>query len=73
MSTTQKQDTEFLNSVIGTGLLESSIDWIKSNMSITEIFSEKELLDEAKNYDPEDVCSQSSLENWADNNGYIKE
>lgn len=73
MATLVRQDNDFLNSVIGTGLLESAIDWIKSNMSMTEVYSEKEFMDEAKNYDPEDVCTQSSLESWAESNGYKKE
>lgn len=73
MGTTNKQDSDFLNSVIGTGLLESSLEWIKDNMSIEEVFGEKELLEQAANYDPEGIFSKASLESWAEDNGYIKE
>lgn len=73
MSTTSSQDTNFLNSVIGTGILEQAIDWIKSNIDPPEVFGEKELLQWASNFDPDDVFSQSDLESWAENNGYTKE
>lgn len=73
MATTYQQDQSFLNDCIGTGLLESAIDWIKANLSPEDVFTEKELLAWASNYDPESVFQQSSLESWAENNGYIKE
>jgi hypothetical protein len=73
MATTSKQDSDFLSAVIGTGILESSVEWIKENMSPEEVFGEKELLDWAANYDPDSVFKVSELESWADNNGYIKE
>jgi hypothetical protein len=73
MGTTAKQDVDFLSSVIGTGLLETSIEWIKNNVPINEVFSEKELLEYARDYDIEDVFDKNSLESWAESNGYIKE
>lgn len=73
MSTTAKQDQDFLESVLGTGLLENSIDWIRSNMSPEDVFPEKELLQWAANYDPDSVFTKDSLESWAENNGYVKE
>lgn len=73
MATTSKQDQDFLNDCIGTGLLESAIDWIKANLSPEDVFTEKELLSWASNFDPDDVFSKSNLESWAENNGYIKE
>lgn len=73
MSTTSTQDTNFLNSVIGNGLLESAIDWIKDNIDPQEVFGEKELLSWASNYSPEEVFSESTLETWAESNGYTKE
>lgn len=73
MATTARQDQDFLNSVIGTGLLESSLDWIKNNMSIEEVFGEAALLTDAANYDPEGIFSKTTLEMWAEDNGYVKE
>lgn len=73
MSTTAKQDNDFLNSVIGSDLLENAIGWITDNMSIEEVFGEKKLLEEANNYDPEGIFSKATLEQWAEDNGYIKE
>ena len=73
MATTQKQDQDFLNNVVGTSLLEDAIDWIKSNMSIEEVFSDKELIASAANFDPEEIFSRGVLETWAEDNGYTKE
>lgn len=73
MSTTAKQDREFVESVISTSLLEESIDWIKSNLSPEEVYGEKELLEWARNFDPEDVFKEDSLASWAESNGYTKE
>jgi len=73
MSTTATQDREFRESIISSSLLEDAIEWIKQNMSIDEVFGEKEGLAWASNYDPEGVFQVSELESWAENNGYIKE
>jgi hypothetical protein len=58
MSTTARQDREFLEQVIHpslpTGLLEDVIDWIR------------------KNIDPEDVFPEKQLERWAEANDYSK-
>lgn len=43
MSTTVTQDREFIGSVIGTDLLESSIDWISKNMDPEDVFSASDL------------------------------
>ena len=67
MSTTMKQDTDFLDEVgvksavedtlddALNGLLEKSIDWIQNNL------------------EPLDVFSQSQLEDWATSIGFEKE
>lgn len=73
MATTSKQDSDFLNSVLGSDLLENAIGWITDNMSIEEVFGEKKLLEEANNYDPEAIFNKQTLEQWAEDNGYIKE
>jgi hypothetical protein len=41
--TSSSQDRNFLNDVIGTGLLESAIEWIKSNLEPEDVFSEETL------------------------------
>jgi len=53
--TTQKQDSDFIGSVIDQYLLENSIEWIKSNML------------------PEDVFDEDLLDDWAQENDYVKE
>lgn len=74
MSTTASQDTNFLNSVIGNGLLESSIDWIKDNIDPKEVYGEKDLREwAAENFEPSDIFKESELESWAESNGYTKE
>jgi hypothetical protein len=73
MSTTAKQDSEFLVDVVGTGLLESAIDWIAANLDPTAVFPEKDLLNWASSYDPQDVFDKQNLEYWAESNGYTKE
>lgn len=73
MSTTSRQNDDFLNSVIGTGLLESSIEWIKDNIGMEGLYSESELLEYARNFAPEDVFKSIDLDAWAESNGYVKE
>jgi len=73
MPTSAKQDNDFRDALISKNLLEEAIDWIKGNMKIDEVFDEKEILAYANNYDPEDVHTVSSLESWAESNGYIKQ
>jgi hypothetical protein len=43
--TTSRQDKEFVESVISRTLLEDAIDWIKSNMSPGDVFSDSDLAD----------------------------
>lgn len=53
--TSVRQDDQFIESVISTTLLEESIEWISSNMS------------------PDDVFSESDLEQWAADEGYVQD
>tara|TARA_R110000824_G_scaffold526_1_gene3308 strand:+ start:1088 stop:1261 length:174 start_codon:yes stop_codon:yes gene_type:complete len=46
--TTHTQDKEFINSVIGSSLLEEAIQWIQSNMGPEDVFSEDDLADWAE-------------------------
>ena len=48
MTTTVRQDTDFIFAVIGTQLLESAIDWIGSNMEPEDVFDETRLADWAR-------------------------
>lgn len=48
MNTSFKQDADFLNEVIGTGILESAIEWISKNMNPDDVFSEIDLCDWAE-------------------------
>jgi hypothetical protein len=43
MATTLNQDRAFLNDVIGDALLETSINWIASNLNPEDVFSESDL------------------------------
>ena len=40
MSTSARQDREFLDHVVGSTALESAIEWISSNMNPDEVFKE---------------------------------
>lgn len=48
MATTSKQDADFLESVIGSTLLEESIDWIQANLDPEDVFSVETLRDWAE-------------------------
>ena len=41
--TTAAQDRRFLDEIVGTGLLENAIEWIKDNLEPDEVFDEKDL------------------------------
>ena len=73
MTASAKQDSDFLVQVVGTSLLESSIEWIRSNLNPDQVWSEKELINWANNYDPEGIFSDQQLSSWAESNGYVKE
>lgn len=48
MSTTYRQDKEFLEELIPETLLEKAIEWIKSNMEPQDVFEEEQLMDWAE-------------------------
>ena len=77
LSTDYKQQQDFLSSIraeLPIGLLEIAIDWIAANLTPSQVFSERELLDYASDgYSCDEVFKQADLEDWAENNGYIKE
>lgn len=43
MSTTARQDQDFLKALISDSLLEEAIDWIGSNLEPEEVFSDASL------------------------------
>lgn len=49
------QETDFINNVIGRGILDEAVDWVKSNL------------------EPDEVYDKEELEEWAENNGFVKE
>ena len=49
--TTAKQDSEFAYAVVGELLLEKAIDWISSNMSPEDVFSERDLETWSRSHD----------------------
>jgi len=73
MSTSAKQDNEFLVDVVGTGLLENAMDWIARNLSPNDVFSEKDLVEWASGEKPENLFHKDDLADWATSNGFIKE
>lgn len=73
MATTSTQDREFIQSVIGSDLLENSIEWIVKNMNPDEVFSESDLKDWANSKECADIFTKDELSAWAEDNGYVKE
>ena len=74
MATTAQQDAEFKREVIADSLLELSIEWIAANLSPSDVFKEKELLEYAADgYSADEVFKQADLEDWAESNGYTKQ
>lgn len=47
--TTHKENADFLANVIDSSLLDSSIDWIKTNLSPEDVFDEAKLHEWAEN------------------------
>lgn len=45
MTTSTRQDNDFLDAVISKCLLEEAIDWIKSNLDPDEVFDDDSLHD----------------------------
>ena len=43
MSTTSRQDSDFIDAVISNTLLESAIEWIQTNLAPEDVFDEDQL------------------------------
>ncbi len=50
MSTTYRQDADFLEAIISQNLLEKAIAWIKSNLEPHDVFDEDQLRIWAEDY-----------------------
>lgn len=73
MATTQKQDRNFLDEIIGSGLLERAVEWISSNMEPEDVFSQQQIRVSAQqNNMPADVFGDKELADWATSNGFVK-
>lgn len=73
MATTQKQDRNFLDEIIGSGLLERAVEWISSNMEPEDVFSQQQIRVSAQqNNMPADVFGDKELADWATSNGFVE-
>lgn len=66
--TTKTQDNDF-----GSKFLEDILAWAGSQLDPTDVFSENFLLDWAMGKPVEDVATESKLEQWALDNGFIRD
>ena len=73
MATTAKQDRNFLDEVIGSGVLEAAVEWIAKNMEPEDVFSQQQIRTSAQqNNEPQDVFSEKELASWAESNGFVE-
>ena len=73
MATTQKQDRNFLDEIIGSGLLERAVEWISSNMEPEDVFSQQQIRVSAQQDNmPADVFGDKELADWATSNGFVE-
>ncbi len=65
------KDQAFINDVMPSDLLDTVVEWIKTNMTPGDVFEEDEIIDWCRaNTAPDDVFSDRELSRWAENNGY---
>jgi len=68
---------EFLTSVLGgdaSDLVEQAKEFVKDNYSVDEIYDDNEIMEYAKkNFPLEDLATPQDLDDWARENGYVKE
>ena len=71
---TGKQNRDFKESIFdGVSWLDHAIEWIKNNMNINDVFSDQQIKSHVEDGDPGDFFSQSALQQWAEENGFVKE
>ena len=73
MTTTTKQDDNFLHDVVGTALLESSISWINDNLEPENVFDNNKLQNWAHDVGITEVFTENELSDWALENGFTKD
>jgi hypothetical protein len=73
MGTTPKQDRNFLDEVLGSGLLENAVEWIGQHLEPEQVFDEAKLRASVQgNSTPGDVFTEKELAEWAEQNGYVQ-
>lgn len=73
MSTSSQQDRNFINDVIPGDLLESAIEWVKSNLDIDIVYDRKAIIEwVAEMDDPSEVFTEQRLRAWALENGFAE-
>lgn len=69
-----KQNRDFESSILSElNLLDNAIQWIQGNMKVDDVFDEKDIQNHVEDGDPEDYFSTKRLEQWAEENGFVKE
>lgn len=64
---------DHVSTTINNSALDEAITWIGDNLDPDDVFTEKKLLDFARNYDVDGIFEVGDLESWAEANGYVKE
>lgn len=76
---------DFIETVIPSDLLDTAIEWLKTNMSPDQVFEDEALIkwahdndmrtleETAGRFSPEDVFEQHVLRDWAEQNGYVEQ
>jgi hypothetical protein len=54
-------------------LLDNAIEWIKTNMTIDQVYNQEDIKNHVEDGNPEDYFSESQLRQWAEDNGYVME
>lgn len=69
-----KENRAFAEDLFGSDLLDSVVDWVRTNLDIIDVFESDEIKEYiADNYSIEDIFTKAELDEWAEDNGYKKE
>lgn len=69
---TQKENDKFCFDIFDS-ILDKVSDWIAANIAPQEVYEDKDLIDWAKDQDPNYIFDEKYLEKWALDNGFVKE
>lgn len=73
MVTTRFEDSDFIETVIDSGLLGKAIEWMQEHLAPDQVFDKSELIEHIQEaYGPGDVFSESDLEVWAEENDFVR-